>query len=169
MYTQYAVLMSEAILFFSPWSSPITQISSRSTKVRWHWILQGCGLVSSFTAFVVITANKMINGYPHYTSYHGIIGVFLSGLVFLQTTGGIIEMYPAVLPCGFRLVVLKRLHAFFGVLTYSCALTTLTLGLFSSWFVANANPLMWKVCFACPILLGCSVLVQVFRNYVWRW
>ncbi len=168
LFFQYAVLMSEAILFYSPWSSPITQLSARSSKVRWHWILQACSLVSSFTGLVIITANKMINSYSHYSSYHGTIGIFLSGFVFVQTSGGIVEMYPEILPFKVRLVVLKRLHALFGVLTYFCALTTLTLGLFSSWFVANADPIMWKVCLACPTLLGCFVMVQVFRNQVWR-
>lgn len=83
--------------------------------------------------------------------------------------GGIVEMYPEILPFKIRLVTLKRLHAFFGMMTYFGGLTTLTLGLFSSWFVANAHPILWKACFACPILLGCSVLIQLFRNYIWRW
>ena len=79
------------------------------------------------------------------------------------------ELYPEILPFKIRLVTLKRLHAFFGTVTYFGGLTTLTLGLFSSWFVANADPILWRVCFACPIFLGCFVLLQVFRNYVWRW
>ena len=163
--------MSEAILLFSPWSSPVLQsdISARSIKVQWHWILQASALISSFTGIVIITANKIINGYNHYTSYHGILGIFLSGLVFIQTSGGILEMYPEILPFKIRLVTLKRMHAIFGMLTYFGGLTTLTLGLFSSWFVANAYPLEWKVCFVCPILLGCNVLVQVVKNHIWRW
>lgn len=161
--------MSEAILLFSPWSSPITKMGVRSSKVRWHWILQGCGLLSSFTGIVIITANKIINSSPHYSSYHGIMGMLLSGFVFFQTSGGILGMYPEILPFKVRPVTLKRLHASFGALTYLGSLATLTLGLFSSWFVANADPMLWKVCVACPALLGLSVLIQVFRNYVWRW
>lgn len=166
---QYAVLMSEAILFFSPWSSPIVRPGARSVKVRWHWVLQACALISSFTGIIIITANKIINSYSHYTSYHGIVGIFLSGLVFLQTSGGILEMYPEILPFKVRLINLKRLHAFFGMLTYFVGMTTLTLGLFSGWFVANVDPVLWRVCVACPALLAGSVLVQVVRNYIWRW
>lgn len=161
--------MSEAILFFSPWSSPITQMGARSYKVRWHWILQACALVSSVTGLIIITTNKIINSYSHYTSYHGVLGIFLSGLVFMQTSGGIALMYPEILPFKIRLITMKRMHAFLGTLTYFGGLTTLTLGLFTSWFVANADPILWKVCFACPIILACSVLLQVFRDYVWRW
>lgn len=165
----YAVLMSEAILFFSPWSSPITQMGARSYKVQWHWILQGCALVSSLTGLIIITTNKIINSSPHYTSYHSVFGIFLSGFVFIQTSGGIALMYPEILPFKIRLITMKRMHAFSGTLTYFGGLTTLTLGLFSSWFVANADPILWKVCFACPIVLAGSVLLQVFRSYVWRW
>ncbi len=161
--------MSEAILFFSPWSSPVIQVSAHSVRVQWHWILQGCAVVSSLTGVIVITANKMINSYPHYTSYHGTIGILLSGFVFLQTSGGIIKMWPEILPFKVRHVTLKRMHAIFGMLTYFGGLSTLTLGLFSTWFVANADPIMWKVCFSCPIILGCAVLVQVVKNHIWRW
>lgn len=160
--------MSEAILFFSPWSSPITQMGARSIKVRWHWILQACGVLSSFTGLVIITTNKILNSASHYTSYHGIFGIFLSGFVFLQTSGGIALMYPEILPFKLRPITLKRMHAFSGTLTYFGGLATLTLGLFSSWFVANADPILWKVCLACLVLLGCAVLLQVFRNYIWR-
>lgn len=161
--------MSEAILLFSPWSSPITKLAARSSKVRWHWIVQACVLLSSVTGIVIITANKIINSSPHYSSYHGIMGILLSGFVFVQISGGIAEMYPEILPFKVRLVTLKRMHAAFGTLTYFGSLTTLTLGLFTSWFVANADPILWKVCVACPAILGFSVLIQVFRNYVWRW
>lgn len=161
--------MSEAILLFSPWSSPINRLGARSSKVRWHWSLQACAVVSSLTGIVIITSNKIINSYSHYTSYHSIFGIFLSSYVFIQTSGGIALMYPEILPFKVRLVALKRLHAFSGTVTYFGGLTTLTLGLFSSWFVANTDPVLWKVCFACPILLAGSVLLQVIRNYVWRW
>ena len=111
----------------------------------------------------------MLNSSKHYTSYHGIIGIFLSGFIFLQTSGGIVELYPEILPFKIRLVTLKRLHALFGMLTYFGGMATLTLGMFSSWFVANTDPLVWRACVACPALLGFAVLVQVFRNHVWRW
>lgn len=154
---------------FSPWSSPIMQVGGRSLKVQWHWILHGCALVCSFTGIVIITANKMINGYKHYQSYHSVFGIFLSGFVFIQTSGGILVKYPDILPFKVRLVTLKKLHAVCGVLTYFGGLTTLSLGLFSSWFVANADPYLWKVCIACPSLLGMAALIQFARNHVWQW
>lgn len=166
---QYGVLMTEAILLFSPWSSPILGFGERPRKVQWHWVLQACAVACSFTGVTIITANKMINGYKHYTSYHSVLGIMLSSIIFLQTTGGVIVNFPDILPFKVRLVTLKRLHAANGILTYGGGLTTLSLGLFSSWFVANADPYLWRVCISCPVILGIAVLLQLIRNYVWRW
>lgn len=152
---------------FSPWSSPMLRGGERATKVRWHWVLQGSAVVSMFTGFAIITANKMINGYPHYTSWHGLGGLIICGIVTMQTSGGILELYPEILPFKVRLVVLKRLHAFFGMVTYFGGLSVLTLGLYTSWFVANVDQLVWKASFLSPILLGLTVLVQVVRNHFW--
>lgn len=157
--------MTEAIYMFSRWSSPM--VSDRASKVQWHWVLHGSALVSMFTGFAVITANKMINGSRHYTSWHGFGGLILCSVVMMQVCGGILEMYPDILPFKVRLVVLKRLHAFSGMVTYFGGLSVLSLGMYSSWFVANVDQLVWKACFACPILLAISVLCQVVRNHFW--
>ena len=110
----------------------------------------------------------MINGTRHYASWHGLSGLILCGVVALQISGGIVEQYPDILPFKVRLVILKRLHAFFGMVTYFGSLSVLTLGLYSSWFVANVDQfIVWKVCFASPMLLGLTVLVQVVRNHFW--
>lgn len=164
---QFAVLMTEAVYMFSPWSSPVVRGVDRATKVRWHWVLNGSALITMLTGFVIITANKMINHAPHYKSWHGLAGLILCSVVMMQICGGILELYPDILPFKVRLVVLKRLHAFFGMVTYFGGLSVLTLGLYSSWFVANVDQLVWKVCFVCPMLLGVTVLVQVVRNHFW--
>ena len=161
--------MTEALYMFSPWSSPMGRGSDRSTKVQWHWVLNGSALVSMLTGFSIITANKMVNGSPHYTSWHGYAGLILCSVVMMQISGGIVELYPDILPFKVRLVVLKRLHALSGMLTYFGGLSVLTLGLYSSWFVANVDHLVWKMCFVCPILLGLTVFAQVVRNHFWSW
>ena len=160
--------MTEAIYLFSPWSSPMVRGGDRASKVQWHWVLQASAVVSMFTGFAIITANKMINGTRHYASWHGLSGLVLCGIVAMQVSGGILEQYPDILPFKVRLVILKRLHAFFGMVTYFGGLSVLTLGLYSSWFVANVDQrVVWKVCFVCPVLLGLTVLVQVVRNHFW--
>ena len=159
--------MSEAIFIFSPWFSPMVSNGSHSTKVRWHWVIQLCAVVSCFTGLVIITVNKMINGSPHYTSWHGLSGVLLCGFVALQTSGGLVELYPDILPFKVRLVTLKRLHAFNGMLTFFGGVAVLMLGLYSSWFVANVLLIVWQLCIVCPPLLGLIVFVQVIRNHFW--
>ena len=78
-------------------------------------------------------------------------------------------MYPDLLPFKVRLVTLKRLHAFFGMITYFGGLATVELGLYTSWFVANVHEVAWKACVCCPVVLGIVVLVQVGRNHFMFW
>lgn len=169
IHPQFVLLTSEAILMYSPMSS-LAISSDRADKTRWHWVLQACAVVSAYTGLAVITCNKYLNRYPHYTSWHGSIGIFQCGMIALQVSGGILEQFPDILPFKVRLVLLKRMHAFFGMLTFFGGLTTVTLGLYSSWFVANVHNLLWKACFSCPTVLAVTVLVQVARSqFSWIW
>lgn len=168
---QFMLLMSEGILMFSPWSS-LAFNGKWADKTLWHWVLQACAVTAAYTGLAIITCNKYLNGSPHYTSWHGSIGIFQCGVIAIQISGGILEQFPDILPFKVRLVYLKRLHAFFGVLTYFGGLTTLVLGLYSSWFVANVDGLLWKACCGCPVVLAVVVLIQVARSrfsWIWRW
>jgi len=117
IHPQFVLLMSEAILMYSPMSS-LAISSDRADKTRWHWVLQACAVASAYTGLAIITCNKYLNGYPHYTSWHGSIGIFQCGMIALQVSGGILEQFPDILPFKVRLVLLKRMHAFFGMLTF---------------------------------------------------
>ncbi len=158
--------MPEAILLFSPWSSPIT--SPRSSKVRWHWLLQIGMAVSAVTGFIVITANKMLNGYPHYTSWHGMIGLYVLAALTFQMSGGLLHMYPGILPFKVRMVTMKRIHALFGTILFTVSMGVVSLGLYSSWFVANVDDRLWLLCVVCVGVTQLYVLVQVLRNYACR-
>ena len=119
---------------------------------------------------VIKSSVAVLNGSPHYTSWHGTLGVTMCGINAIQISGGIVEMYPDILPFKLRLVTLKRLHVLFGMLTYFGGLTTVALGLYSAWFVANVDDIVWKACFCCPVVLGACVVIQVARNHFsWLW
>ncbi len=158
--------MPEAILLFSPWSSPVP--SPHSSKVRWHWLLQAAMAVSALTGFIVITANKIINGAPHYTSWHGTLGVYLLGGVTFQLSGGLLHMYPEIMPFKVRMVTMKRLHALFGTVMFTVGIGVVSLGLYSSWCVANMDENLWMFCAVCLGVTQLYVLAQVLRNYLWR-
>ena len=158
--------MSEAILLFSVWSSPMHG-SPRASKVQWHWALQASSLLCAYTGLAVITVNKVQAGKQHYTSWHGLAGITLCGAIALQAAGGIAIMWPGVLPFKVRPVVLKRVHAAYGVANYCGALFVLLLGLYSTWFVATAaNTVVWTVCVCSLFLLALTLPIQVAYNYV---
>lgn len=152
---------------FSPWSSPVASSGGRPSRVRWHWVLQACAAGSAYTGLAVITVNKYLNGYPHYTSWHGTAGVLLCGVVALQIAGGIAVQDPDLLPFKLRPVLLKRLHAVSGTATYLGGLTTVFLALHSSWFVANVpGSTVWAASVAVLAVQAAYVLVQIARNHV---
>ncbi len=163
VHMQFILLMTEAILVFSPWSSPVLQ-AERSTKFLWHWILQACSAVTTYTGLAIITCNKYLNGSPHYTTWHGVAGIFMCGMMAIAISGGIVQAYPEILPFKIRLATLRRIHALSEMLIYFGGLTTVTLGLYSAWFVVNVPELAWKACACAPIVLGCAIFVQVIRN-----
>lgn len=162
--------MSEAVLLFSVWSSPVQgSSSSRADKVQWHWVLQACSLLCAYTGLAVITANKVQAGKQHYTSWHGVVGISVCGGIALQAAGGIAVMWPNVLPFKVRPVTLKRLHAVCGIVNYCGALLALLLGLYSTWFVASsANALVWMACLCSLVLLAVAIPLQVIYNHFLR-
>ena len=168
---QFVLLMSEALLLFSPWSSPV-QGSARAAKVQWHWMLQACALLCAYTGLAVITVNKVQAGKQHYTSWHGTAGILVCASIAVQVAGGISLMWPDILPFKLRLVTHKRLHAVCGVANYCGAVCALMLGLYTTWFVASAaNGAVWMVCSCSLVLLAATLPVQVARNHfsqIWR-
>ena len=151
---------------FSPWSSPVTS-GGHSSRVRWHWVLQACAAGSAYTGLAVITVNKYLNSYGHYTSWHRTVGVLLCGVVALQIAGGIGLQDPELLPFKVRRVLLKRMHAVSGTVTYFGGLTTVFLALYSGWFVANVpNSTVWGASAAVLAVQAAYVLVQIARNHV---
>ena len=161
------VLMMEAIVIFSPWFSVGLGGSSHNGKVFYHWVLQACGLACAYVGLGVISYNKFINGYPHYTSWHGFMGILVCCSLAVQACGGIIELYPTALPFKVRKVILKRLHAFSGTVTFTGAMITLVLSLYSNWFLNQvSNILLWTALAACPVLILIIVIGQFARNHL---
>ena len=154
--------MSEAVLLFSQWSSPV-QGSPRANKVQWHWVLQACSLLCAYTGLAVITVNKVQAGKQHYTTWHGMVGITVCGSLAVQAAGGIAIMWPGVLPLKVRPVVLKKIHAAYGVTNYCGALLALLLGLYSTWFVASAaGSVVWNVCIFSLLFLAISLPYNYF-------
>ena len=162
--------MSEAIYLFSGWSSP-TPRASRAIKTYWHWVLQLICTIVAFTGLATIVVNKMLAQKQHFTTWHGTIGIVACTSLVLQLSGGILHLYPDVMKkyIPLRLVTMKRIHAFFGTVTYGLGMGVVLLATRSTWFLNNIyDELAMMCCAACPIVLFSVQLYQFGRNWIFR-
>ena len=156
--------MSEALLTFSPWFSLIPSYP-RDNKLTWHRALNACCTFSAYGGLGVIIYNKYINNWPHFTSWHGFLGIIVCCTLAVQASGGVIAMNPSLLPFKIKRVILKRMHAFSGTVIFTGAMVTLTLAMYTTWFSANVdNSYIWGACCACPVILFSTIFVQFIKN-----
>ena len=150
IFHQFSLFMSEAVLMFSPHLSPIKKLTQR-TKSRFHWILQGLCVSCAFLGIVAIYYNKHLNGKPHFTSWHGVLGVMTLWLTVLQLLAALPLLYHS-LAKGWSLAKLKQYHAATGMATYLLGSISLVLGLSSAWVTTSVKGYMWYLIALCPVL-----------------
>uniref|UniRef100_W5L2Y0 ascorbate ferrireductase (transmembrane) n=1 Tax=Astyanax mexicanus TaxID=7994 RepID=W5L2Y0_ASTMX len=160
----FSFFMTEAILLFSPHSSPVGKLKHQ-TKVRLHWILQSLSSFCAVVGLITIFYNKHLNDKPHFTSWHGLIGVITVCVVVLQSVGALPLLYHK-LAKGWSLAKLKRYHAASGLLTYLLGSSSLLLGICSSWFTGSVSGYAWYLFVFCPVLAALVVMSQVTNAYV---
>ncbi|CAH8670899.1 unnamed protein product [Schistosoma haematobium] len=49
-------------------------LKSRSEKIKAHWLLESLSVLFIFIGFLGIYANKILDGKPHFTTWHGFLG-----------------------------------------------------------------------------------------------
>ncbi|KAK9967329.1 hypothetical protein ABG768_001732 [Culter alburnus] len=162
----FSFLMTEAVLLFNPYSSPVRKLKHK-TKGRLHWILQCLSLCCATAGLCAIVYNKNLNDKPHFTSWHGLVGVITVAVVGLQSLGGLPLLYPKVAK-GWSLAKLKRYHATSGLLTYLLGSFSLFLGLCSSWFSTGVSGSVWYLAALCPVLCALVIMSQVTNAYMAR-
>lgn len=159
----FSFFMTEAILLFSPHCSPVRKFAHK-TKGRIHWMLQILSITCATTGLIVIIYNKNLNGKPHLTSWHGLLGLITVCVVGIQSVAAIPLIYHS-LAKGWSLAKLKRYHAASGLVTYLLGSSSLLLGLCSSWFTAAVSDYTWYLSALCPILSALVIMDQVSRTY----
>lgn len=162
----FSFLMTEAVLLFNPYSSPVRKLKHK-TKGRLHWVLQCLCACCATVGLCAIVYNKNLNDKPHFTSWHGLIGVITVAVVGLQSLGGLPLLYPK-LAKGWSLAKLKRYHATSGLLTYLLGSVSLFLGLCSLWFSSSVSGYVWYLSVLCPVLCALVVMSQVTNAYMAR-
>lgn len=133
-----------------------------STRVTAHWAILLCAAVAHGLGFTAIYYNKELNDKPHFTSWHGIMGLAASGLLWLQLSAGIFIKYPTLLKTLFSLKLIKACHGLSGTLTYTVGMIAMLLSFWSLWFQKNAPE--YVLYFA--LLLHLMLLFIVCRKFI---
>lgn len=160
----FSFFMTEAILLFSPHGSPIKRFKHQ-TKGRVHWILQCLCVSCAVLGVAAIFYNKHLHGKPHFTSWHGLLGLLTVCVVGLQSVAAVPLIYHS-LAKGWSLAKLKRYHAASGLVTYLLGSVSLLLGLSSAWFTASVREYTWYLSALCPALTALVMMSQVTSAYL---
>ncbi|KAL0977764.1 hypothetical protein UPYG_G00160920 [Umbra pygmaea] len=160
----FSFFMTEAVLLFSPHCSPIRKLSHK-TKGRIHWILQ-CFCASCATlGLASIIYNKHLNGKPHFTSWHGLVGLGTVCVVGVQCLAALPLIYHS-LAKGWSLAQLKRYHAASGIVTYLLGSASLLLGTCTLWFTSTVGGHTWYLAALCPAFSSLVIMNQVSNTYM---
>lgn len=160
----FSFFMTEAILLFSPNGSPIRKYSHK-TKGRVHWLLQCVCVCCAALGLAVIVYNKHLNGKAHFTSWHGLLGLFTVCAAGAQSLAAVPLIYHS-LAKGWSLAKLKRYHAASGLITYLLGSASLLLGLCSTWFTGSVGEYAWYLSVLGPALSAVVIMNQVSSAYI---
>ncbi|KAF4093522.1 hypothetical protein AMELA_G00002980 [Ameiurus melas] len=160
----FSLFMTEAILLFSQHSSPAGKLKHQ-VKSRLHWILQ-CSCVScALLGLGAVVYNKNLNSKPHFSTWHGLVGMVTVCVVAVQSVAALPLVYHK-LAKGWSLAKLKRYHAAAGLVTYLLGSASLILGACSTWFTSSVGGNAWYVIVLCPVVAALTVMSQVTSAYM---
>ncbi|XP_068763208.1 transmembrane reductase CYB561D2 [Struthio camelus] len=162
----FSFLLTEALLVFSPESSPLRSFS-RKVKVRVHWALQLLALLCALLGLGIISYNKHLNGKAHFVTWHGLTGLLTVLYTCMQCLGGVVLLYPKLVK-NWTLAKLKLYHATSGLVGYLLGCTSLMLGMCSLWFTTSVTGVSWYLLMLCPILTSLVIMNQVSNAYLYR-
>ena len=167
---QFVAGMFEALMVFNRESSLFINVT-RTTKILIHHILQVFAIICSLLGFAAIFYNKVLNDKPHFTSWHGLLGVITICSIPLAAVGGNIIKYQflrQLLNIKLSLGALKIYHATGGLIVFTLVMFTMMLGLYSNWFVNAVPGYMWYACAMCISFMAVVVMNQVTQEYLPR-
>ncbi|KAJ7999721.1 hypothetical protein DPEC_G00197350 [Dallia pectoralis] len=160
----FCLFMTEAVLLFSPHCSPVRKLSHK-TKGRIHWILQCLCASCATLGLAAIIYNKHVSGKPHFTSWHGQVGLGTACVVGVQCLAAL-PLLNHSLAKGWSLARLKRYHAASGLVTYLLGSASLLLGTCSTWFIDAVGSQAWYLAALCPFFSTVVIMSQVSNTYM---
>lgn len=167
---QFVAGMFEAMMVFNKESSLFLN-AARDTKVLAHHCLQVFAIVSSMLGFVVIYLNKNMKDKPHFTTWHGLLGVVTVCSIPLAAVGGNIVKYKGLrdmLKVKQSLGELKIMHATGGLMAFTLVMSTMMLALYTDWFTNQVHTFAWYACMFCVSFMAMIVMNQVVLEYLPR-
>ncbi|KAH9590903.1 hypothetical protein MS3_00010369 [Schistosoma haematobium] len=148
-------------------------LKSRSEKIKAHWLLESLSVLFIFIGFLGIYANKILDGKPHFTTWHGFLGAVTVFYSVFQLFMGLLLHFNYNLWRSLLAYSNGRFfHAASGVVL-SCLLSlTVMLGLCTNWFKSYAvlyfnsfSPLVLYLCMIIVTLSTFKVFLQVITKY----
>ncbi|XP_060096011.1 transmembrane reductase CYB561D2 [Heteronotia binoei] len=162
----FSLLMTEALLAFSPESSLLRPFS-RKAKIRFHWALQLLALICAVLGLAFISYNKYINGKAHFATWHSLTGLLTVLYASIQCMGGLVLLYPKLIK-NWKLAKLKLYHATSGLIGYLLGCASLMLGMCSLWFTTSVTGISWYLSMLSPVLTSLVIMSQVSNAYLYR-
>jgi len=163
----FCLLMCQAIVIFSPESS-LLQSASRQDKVQLHWILNVFSLLAAAGGFGAIYLNKEIASKPHFTTWHGKVGLATCLGALLAALGGLGAKYSSYLRSFAKPINVKLYHATGSLIVFTLSMITMCLACYSNWFRNRVDGFLWRCAFWSPIILTVCVARQVTQSYLPR-
>lgn len=142
--------------------SGLGSIQLYTNRVTAHWVILLCAGAAHGLGFTAIYYNKELNNKPHFTSWHGTMGLAASVLLWLQLCAGMFVKYPTLLKKFFSLKLIKACHGLSGTLTYATGMLAMLLSFWSLWFQNNAPD--YVLYFA--LILHLMLLLIVCRKFI---
>ena len=134
-----------------------------------HQALNIAAVVFAILGFCVIYYNKDVNDKPHFTTWHGLLGLITVIFITGQSLGGDIVKYEwirRILGVKISLGKLKIYHATSGLVAFTLVVTTMMLALYSTWFTSQVGWVLWLLCNGSVSFMAVIIMNQVVTEYL---
>ncbi|CAF4210483.1 unnamed protein product [Rotaria sp. Silwood2] len=163
--------MFQAINIFSTDDTSRSPSLPRRKQIFIHSLLQLGTIICSIIAFTAIYLRKEQGNRPHFTSWHGFIGLIAFVWSLLQALCGlfltIFQRY--IRSIGLTYAQLRMYHATSGVVLFTVSCFVLVLGLASNWFKNKMpnNTIIYSIIFylltSSMLFLAHKCVEQIFE------
>ncbi|CAO3609097.1 unnamed protein product [Cunninghamella blakesleeana] len=134
-------------------------LQEKREGLKKHALIQLLAYISSGIGFSAIFYNKIISGKPHFTSFHGQLGIFTFGYLLFQLIFGLlIAFIPSI---SFHAKKYWKYHRFTGYFLFLIVSTVALAGVQADYVLANA-PIHSTFFILISVIIFTSILSGIF-------